>query len=192
MVDYKAKIPTIRLYYIAIEKFTRYGTGETKLGTTYGISSPFKLPCNMSIKDACKVVSYLSDKIESEKKLTPGCEKSVAMVSSILNKYGFDKVESKEKGHHHTISDYHPLYKIKTAFPKLVESNRVIDLFTIGGSFELFQKSDLHDRYFEWYIEGVTKQEIEDIYRKIGQEYLLQETSTLESKTNQPLNPRKI
>jgi len=64
--DYTKRIPTLRLYYVALEKFTRYGTDEIKLGQTYGVSSPFRLPHNMSMEDACKVVSYLSDKVEKK------------------------------------------------------------------------------------------------------------------------------
>ena len=95
--DYTKRIPTLRLYYVALEKFTRYGTDEEiKIGQTYGVSSPFRLPHNMSMEDACKVVSYLSDKIEKENDLKPACEKSVIMVSNILGNYGFSKVEGKD------------------------------------------------------------------------------------------------
>ena len=42
--DYTKRIPTIRLYYVALEKFSRYGSDEIKIGQTYDISSPFRLP----------------------------------------------------------------------------------------------------------------------------------------------------
>lgn len=62
--DYNIKTPAIRLFYVAFTPFVVYDDGIMKLGQTYGISSPFKLPEGMSIEDACKVVSYLSDLVE--------------------------------------------------------------------------------------------------------------------------------
>ena len=172
--DYTKRIPTIRLYYVALEKFSRYGSDEIKIGQTYGISSPFRLPNEMSIEDACRVVSYLSEKVESENNLEPASEKSVAMVSKLLTTYGFEKVESKEKGYYHAVSDYKPFEKIRTNFlPACEEIKGVVDLFTVGGDFKVFKKSDLYDRYFDWFTEGITKQEVEDIYKKIRKDYLL-------------------
>jgi len=178
--DYTKRIPTLRLYYVALEKFTRYGTTETKIGQTYGISSPFRLPHNMSIEDACKVVSYLSDKVEKENDLEPACEESVIMVSNILEKYGFSKVESKEKGHYHAVSNYIPFHKIRANFPVCDKIEGVVDLFTVGGDFKVFKKTDLHNTYFDWYSKGVTQQEVADIYKSIGQEYLLPNNTNAE------------
>ena len=164
----------IRLYYVALERFTRYGSSEIKLGETYGISSPFRLPHGMSYKDACKVVSYLSEKVEKENNLEPASESSVAMVSKILPSYGFERIEGMEKGHYHAVSDYKPFYKIKADyFPACKKIDGVVDLFTVGGHFKVFKKTDLNDRYFDWFTEGVTKQEIENIYKTIGQDCLL-------------------
>lgn len=171
--DYTKRIPTLRLYYVALEKFTRYGTDGIKIGQTYGVSSPFRLPHNMSMEDACKVVSYLSDKVEKENDLEPACEKSVIMVSNILENYGFSKVESKEKGHYHAISEYIPFHTTRATFPATEKIEGVVDLFTVGGDFKVFKKTDLYDRYFDWYSEGISQQEIVDIYKSIGQEYWL-------------------
>ena len=177
--DYTKRIPTIRLYYVALEKFSRYGSDEIKIGQTYGISSPFRLPNEMSIEDSCRVVSYLSEKVESENNLEPASEKSVSMVSKILTTYGFEKVESHEKGYYHSVSDYNPFEKLRTNFlPACEEIEGVVDLFTVGGDFKVFKKSDLYDRYFDWFTEGITKQEVEDIYKKIGKDYLLPDTTS--------------
>ena len=54
-------IRMIRLFYVAMEKFRRYSTNEMCVGHTYGISSPFILPEGMTIEDANKVISYLSE-----------------------------------------------------------------------------------------------------------------------------------
>ena len=171
--DYTKRIPTIRLYYIALEKFLKYGTDQMMVGQTYGVSSPFRLPNGMTFEDAFKVVSYLSDKVETENNLEPASEKSVIMVSNILENYGFSKVEGEEKGHFHAVSTYVPFRKIKTAFPACEKIEGVVDLFTVGGNFRTFKKTDLHKRYFDWYSKGVTAEKIQDIYKDIRKEFLL-------------------
>ncbi len=171
--NYAKKIPTLRLCYVAIEKFPRYGTNEISIGQTYGISSPFELPKNMSLEDACKVVSYLSDKVKKENNLEPTCEKSVIMVSKILEDYGFKKVENANKGHYHVISQYTPFQRIKTNSPMCDKIEGVVDLFTVDCDFKMFKKTDMYKRYFNWYSEGISKQDIADIYKSIRKEYLL-------------------
>ena len=163
--DYTKRIPTIRLYYIALEKFLKYGTDQMMVGQTYGVSSPFRLPNGMTFEDAFKVVSYLSDKVETENNLEPASEKSVIMVSNILENYGFRKVDA--------VSSYVPFSKIKTAFPAGEQIEGVVDLFTVGGNFRTFKKTDLHKRYFDWYSKGVTAEKIQDIYKDIRKEFLL-------------------
>ena len=171
----------IRLYYVAFEKFeSQYYHPRKKIGQTHGISSRFRLPDGMSLTDACKVISFLSDKIEQKHKLEPACERSVALVSHILSKYGFEKIESPEKGHYHILSDYDFL-KIDTDFHACNKIEGVIDLFSIGGSFNLFKRSDLSSRYFNWYTQGVTMQEVENIYKNIGLEDLFQDATHSET-----------
>ena len=171
--DYTKRIPTIRLYYTALEKFRKYGSGDMMVGQTHGVSSPFRLPDEMSIEDACKVVSYLSNMVETDNEIEPASEKSVIAVSNILENYGFRKVEGKEKGHYHSISAYEPFRKIKSTFAAGAEIEGVVDLFTVGGDFRVFNRSDMHDRYFDWYTSSVTKQDVENIYKNIRREYLL-------------------
>lgn len=180
--DYTRRIPTIRLYYIALEKFAKYGTDQMMVGQTYGVSSPFRLPNGMTFEDAFKVVSYLSDKVETENNLEPACERSVIMVSQLLDKYGFSKVEGEEKGHFHAISPYVPFSKISTAFLAGERIDGVVDLFTVGGNFKIFKKTDMHKRYFDWYSKGVTAEQVQDIYKDIRKEFLLPDDIT-EDKT---------
>lgn len=158
----------IRLFYVSYETFIGYHDGQKKICETYGISSPFKLPNGMSIEDACKVVSYLSDFVEKGNNLEPACEQSVRMVSNILEKYGFSKVEGKEKGHYHAVSEYIPFHTTRANFPATEKIEGVVDLFSVGGDFKIFKKTDLYDRYFEWYTEGVTKQEVANIYKNLN------------------------
>ena len=171
--DYTKRIPTIRLCYVAMEKFKRYGTEETKVGQTYGFSSPFRLPYEMTIEDACRVVSFLSEKVENENNIEPASEQSVAMVSKVLTSFGFDRVESRPHGHIHAVSEYDPMRRIRSEALGCGEIDGVVDLFTIGGDFKVFERSDLYDRYFDWFTEGVTKQDIVDIYKNIRKDYLL-------------------
>lgn len=178
------RIPTIRLCYVAYELFHRYGSSELKLGQTYTVSSPFMLPPGMTIKDACKVVSYLSDKVEKESNLEPACEKSVIMVSDILSNYGFEKVEDKAKRHFHAVTEYDPFYKTNIELSMRGRLDDVVDLFSVGGDFKLFKKSDLHSRYFDWYSKGVTQQEVSNIYKNINREFMSPENTDLkEEKT---------
>ena len=177
--DYTKRIPTIRLYYVAFEKFTRYGSSTTQLGSTYEFSNPFRLPHNMKLEDAYKVISYLSDKVENENNLEPASIESGRMVSNILNDYGFEKVESHMSGHYHGVSDYTPsTIKANTLCDKI---EGVIDLFSVGGDIKLFKKSDLKNRYFNWYTQNVTKKDIENIYKEIGEEHLLPNSESSEN-----------
>ena len=172
--DYTKRIPTIRLYYVAMEKFTRYGTGESKIGQTFGISSPFRIPRGMSIEDACKIVSYLSEKVEKENNLEPASEKSVAMVSNLLSSYGFDKVESKAIGHFHIVSDFVPFHRVRTdSFAEGKKIDGVVDLFSVGGDFKVFNRSDLRERYFDWFTPKVSKEDVTDMYKNYRIDYLL-------------------
>ena len=172
--DYTKRIPTIRLCYISMEKFRRYGTNDVLIGTTFGVSSPFRLPNEMSIADAFKVVSYLSDKVETENNIEPASEESVAKVSDLLTDYGFQKVESKERGHFHEISEYCPGHKIKTDIAACKQIDGVVDLFSVGGDFGLFKRSEFYPRYFNWYAESVSEEDIVKIYKDIRKDYLLE------------------
>lgn len=51
------------------------------------------------------------------------------------------------------------------------DSPEVIDLFTITGRILLFKKSKQYQKYFEWYTEGVTFDEVKSIYDKCGIEF---------------------
>ena len=176
--------PIIRLYYIGLEKFYRYADmSQPKIGQTYGISDHFQLPEGMTIEDACKVVSYLSDKVERENHLEPACKESVYAVSQLLNDYGFKRVTEEGSNPNlnrslffnmHAVSEYSPFYRISS--PKSTLCNNVdgvVDLFSVGGDFKLFKKTHLHSRYFDWYEKDVSFSEIQSIYKNIGKESIL-------------------
>ena len=58
----------------------------------------------------------------------------------------------------------------------------VTDLYTVGGDFNIFKKSDLHDEYFDWFTEGVTEEELTEIYKKIGKDYILEDVKESSAK----------
>lgn len=177
----KQKPNRIRLVYVAIGKYLSYDTSEIRTGETYNITSEFILPSGMSMKEACKVVSYLSEKVEREDNLDEASPSSVAKVSNILEQYGFKKVENCPHGRFHRTKDVHGNFlssfstfedvdeQIKVD-DVLAEKPGVVDLFTVGGDFRLFTRTPMDKRYFEWFTPRVKKEEIEKIYAKIGED----------------------
>lgn len=173
--DYTKRLPSIRLVWVSMSTFPGYAS-ETRLGTTYGLSSPFLLPRGMTYEQAYKVVSYLSEKVEKEHGLQPCTEQGVGLVSQELSKYYFDKVACKSHGHFHETGLYFPLGKIESSLMDalLEEQRNVKELFTISGNAKLFRRTRMHDRYFEWFTPGVTKEEIAQIYDELN--YAVDET----------------
>lgn len=177
----KQKPNRIRLVYVAIGKYLSYDTSEIRTGETYNITSEFILPSGMSMKDACKVVSYLSEKVECEDNLDEASPSSVAKVSNILEQYGFKKVENCPHGRFHRTKDVHGNFlssfstfedvdeQIKVD-DVLAEKPGVVDLFTVGGDFRLFTRTPMDKRYFEWFMPRVKREEIEKIYANIGED----------------------
>ena len=155
--DYTDKIKKIRLVYIALEKFNR--GDEVRIGETVIQSSVFELPRSMSYEEANKVVSYLSEKLEKEKKLEPACMKSVGAVASILEDYGFKKVSNNASYTHKTLSRFPSKDNLS-----INEIYGVKYLWTVGGDFRLFKRTDYMDRYYEWFREGISQDEIIEIY----------------------------
>jgi hypothetical protein len=165
----------IRLYYIALERFSRYGSGK-RIGKTIGYSCPFKAPKGMTLKEACKVVSFLSELVEKDGTVKPASETSVQIVGSYLKTLGFDKIDEKSKdySHRHAVSldKKQALYIDDSTIipPQFVGTT---DLFTVDGDIKLFEQSDLMDRYFDWFTGWVTENQIKDIYSRIGATSLL-------------------
>ena len=166
--DYTKRIPTIRLCYVGFEKFKRYGSDEIKIGETYSFTNPYRLPRNMTMDDSLKVVSYLTEKVERENGLSRDSEKCVIAVSKLLSQYGFEKVESRQGGYFHEVSDYRPFDRIKPTSSICREIDGVVDLITIGGDEKLFKWSDISDRNFKWFTRGIREDKISAIYDKIG------------------------
>ena len=110
---------------------------------------PFMLPYEMSREDGFKVLSYLTDFIEKQLNLSPCSYKSVSTLNSVLDleRLGFKRVNED------------------------INDSEVIDLFTVSGRLLLFKNSRHYQKYFEWYTENITLDEIKAIYSKCGIEF---------------------
>lgn len=141
-----------RLYYVDYRRCNERGSwsGNNVHKTDWPLE-PFILPKNMSRKDAFKVLSYLIDFIEKKLNLDECSCIGVQMLNNVLNleRLGFQKLD-------------------------IIANNnldKIIDLYTIRGRILLFKQSEHYPRYVEWYTEGVTLEEVQNIYEKIGMEF---------------------
>lgn len=142
-----------RLYYV---DFHRIGESwrypePNNIGVVNWPCKPFMLPNDMTREEGFKVLSYLTDFIEKRKEIEPCSLKSVRTLDGVLDleRFGFTR--------------------INIQLP--AESEDVINLFTVSGRLLLFKKSKLYPKYFEWYTEGITLEEVENIYNKYNMEF---------------------
>lgn len=159
----------IRLVYFSIVKYKDY-VNNSKLSQRFGMSSAYILPENMSIENACKVVSYLSELVEQKHNLEPACPRSVSLVDNKLERYGFVRVTDGWSGYIHSTSEYTSrAIELSPTLQRVYnQGNDAVDLFTVGGDFKLFKRTNLYNRYFEWFTSGITKEEVKNIYNQIG------------------------
>lgn len=106
------------------------------------------LPKGMTREEGFKVLSYLTDFIEKREDTEPCSYKSVSTLDGVLNleRFGFTRVEEKDE-------------------------SKILNLFTVAGRLLLFKRSNLYPKYFEWYTENITKEEVESIYAKYNMEF---------------------
>lgn len=152
----------VRLVYVSMGRFQN----GHKIGITYRTSSVIAMPKNFDIEKVGKLLSYLSDKVERENKLEPGCWESIVLVSHELKKYGFTKVEGYDPINIHQTNVYEPFHEIDIINGEEVEG--CVDLFTVDCDMRLFNKTILSERYFDWYTEAVTENEIKQILNNDG------------------------
>lgn len=139
-----------RLYYI---NYHRIGEGRgsilcDNIGVIDWPLKPFMLPRGMAREEGFKVLSYLIDYIERTLNLDPGSGRSVIKLDEVLTleRLGFRRLDMRFD----------------------CDSNDIINLFTVAGRLLLFKKSKYYCKYFEWYTEGVSYEEVKDIYRRCG------------------------
>lgn len=149
---YPKKQDIYRLYYINYHRIGEgYTTNKDNIGIIDWPFKPFLLPQKMSRKDGFKVLSYLIDYIERTFALKECSREGVALLDEALNleRLGFRRIN------------------IDVA--KSIDD--IADLFTVAGRVGLFKKSAHYPRYFEWYTENVTLEEVKAIYRKCDMEF---------------------
>lgn len=151
----------IRLVYIALTPYNAYAGGR-KIGETLWASPTFALKEGMSMEEAYKVISYLSLKVERDYRLNPGCKESVGRVCSILENYGFKKVNEDGKANYHATLTC-PVSRLMLP---LVKVEDCVNLYTVDGHFDLFRRSNLYYDYFEWFNEDVKESEFNQIINK--------------------------
>ncbi len=138
-----------RLYYINYHRIGEgYGHRKNNIGIINWRFNPFILPKEMTREEGFKVLSYLTDFIEKREDTEPCSFKSVSTLDGVLNleRFGFTRVEEKDE-------------------------SKILNLFTVDGRLLLFKRSNLYSKYFEWYVENVTKEEVESIYAKHNMEF---------------------
>lgn len=100
----------------------------------------FILPKSFTLEESFKIISYVFEHSTSE----PGSYACCCKTTYILNLLGFDLVDS-------------------NIFNK-------VDLYCVASSDngKMFENTVYADEYFEWFIENVTKEDIEEIYSSKG------------------------
>lgn len=103
--------------------------------------STFKLPEEMTREEGFKILSYLTDFIEKREDVEEASAASVITLDKILDleRFGFKKVKEKDE-------------------------SKIADLFTVQGRILRFKKSRYYSKYYNWYTEHITRNEIEKIY----------------------------
>ena len=138
-----------RLHFINYHRIDEYdGNKDNNIGVIDWPCKPFELPNGMSREDAFKVLSYLTDFIEERNDIEPCSLKSVLTLDKAidLERFGFSRVEESD-------------------------DSKVLDLFTVTGRLLLFKRSELYKKYFNWYKEGVTLEEVHSIYDKLSMNF---------------------
>ena len=76
MQNEEFKNKAFRLVYVDIDYYTSKQLKMSYLDQNYFISNPYSLPNGMSLEDACKVVSFISETTEREEILPDGMASS--------------------------------------------------------------------------------------------------------------------
>lgn len=137
-----------RLYYVNYHRIGEYYGTHNNIGMMNWQCKPFMLPNGMTREEGFKVLSYLTDFIEKKNDIETCSIKSVMTLDGILDleKFGFIRVKEDNE-------------------------DKILNLFIVDGRLLLFKKSELYSKYFEWYVENVTLEEITNIYAKCNKKF---------------------
>lgn len=138
-------------------KFLEYNEIKSVYGpkfdeTNVYVFKEFTFPYGMSKEDAFKVISFLLDSTKLIIKADTGRNVDVANKDVIkhtdkaLGLAGFNRIKD-------------------DAFNNF---DGVTDLYLVSGNLKKFKKSSEYKKYFNWYVDDVTEQDVEEIYKSIG------------------------
>lgn len=154
----------IRLIYINLDKFRKYGSKNDLIREKLYKSDIFQLPDGMNIEEAYKVISYLFDNVENNCSLNMASIQNVVAVSKILENFKFKRLTS-DNDFFHKVCEYDKISEYTVV--NCPREDGVIDLITIGGQKDQFKNTDMSDRYFNWYSK-VSAWEFDYIYKEVG------------------------
>lgn len=113
----------------------------------HSIFEPFKFPDGMTREEGFLVLSYLIDLLEKKGKTGECSLKAINMLEDLIKSENskFQRVNSND-------------------------CSEVIDLYTIEGRTKNFIISEHYPKYFNWYKENVTKEDVKNIYESLEPE----------------------
>lgn len=162
----------VRLAYVSLDGIIGYGVDKPKISVVYGKTCNFKLPDGMEMSDAYRVISYLSNKVDLEIEDSAISEANVQGVAYILENYGFERTGDvvPDYSHFHEFIDYkHPRQRVNVSdVICLPQSDDAEELLIVDGDLELFTRSDMFNKNFDWFVSDVTFKDVKKIYSNIG------------------------
>lgn len=133
-----------RLYFVDYHRINEYaGRQDNNIGRITWPCNTFRFPEEMSREEGFKVLSYLVDCTEKLDATKPWFYKSSRALDGVfcLERFGFKTVKEKDE-------------------------DKILNLFIVSGRLLLFKNSELYSKYFNWYVENVTLEEVISIYAK--------------------------
>lgn len=143
-------IKKIRFVYVKASRHDNVYTGDKKFEVRVDNHESLNIPNGVSLEEACALASYLSLKIERENNLEECDPRGVALVVKKMKNFGFTENKDKNIGYHHSTYEYNPFakYILDNACPII---DNCFDLFVVDGDVKCFEKTNLNDRYVEWF-----------------------------------------
>lgn len=171
--DYTKKLEKkIRVSFVAFDYGVGYGVHKPKIRIIYGRTCDYRLPKGMELKDAYKVVSYLSEMVDKKIDAPAISESNVENFACILQDYGFKKDEKYKPDFSHyqeMIDDVYPIQNISVEKTfSLPQSKDVDELLFFDGDLEFFVRSDMCEKNIDWFVPNVTYKDVKKIYSELG------------------------
>lgn len=138
-----------RLYFVDYHRINEYaGRQDNNIGRITWPCNTFRFPEKMSREEGFKVLSYLVDCTEKLDAIKPWFYNSSRALDGVfcLERFGFKTVKEKDE-------------------------DKILNLFIVSGRLLLFKNSELYSKYFNWYVENVTLEEVISIYAKHNIEF---------------------